>query len=99
MTAEEPGPSSTAKKAKRKLEFEASIEHSAIKEKNILNLPYSDSELEPEQEKMLAKENVEYSMEHVQYFEVFSTHEEGETSRKTVTEESKIIKKLKKKLK
>lgn len=48
---------------------------------------------------MPAEEEVEYSMEPVQEYEVFSSHDEGETSRKTVTEESKIIKKLKKKLK
>lgn len=48
---------------------------------------------------MPAEEDVEYSMEHVQDYEVFSTHEEGKTSKKKVTDESRIIKKLKKNLK
>jgi len=48
---------------------------------------------------MPADENFEYSMEHAQDFEVFSVHEEGETSKRKRTDESKIIKRLKKKLK
>lgn len=64
-----------------------------------MNLPYSDSESEPKKENMKVEEDVEYSMELVKNYEGYSTHEEGETSKKTMTEELKTIKKLKKKLK
>jgi len=95
MPAEESGPSSSTKKAKRKLDFEADTGPSMTKKKNVLNLPYSDSESEPERENVQAKEEVEYSMEPMQNYEGYSTHEEGETSKKTMTEETKTIKKLK----
>lgn len=81
------------------MDFKVEIEQPTGKEKKNLNLPYSDSESEPGRENVQAEEETEYSMEPIQNYEGFSIHEEGQSSKKTVTEEIKIIRKLKKKLK
>jgi hypothetical protein len=94
---EEAGPSSKAKRAKKKLDFDTAIEQPAVKKANILNFPYSDSE--PEQEEIPANDNPEYSMEPAQNFEGFTTYEEGETSSKKKPNDCKIIKKLKRRIK
>jgi len=81
------------------LKFDTKTEEPTGKGRNILNLPYSDSESEAEKKIVQAEEETEYSMEPFQDIESFSIHEEGQSSKKTVTEEMKLIKKLKKKLK
>jgi len=47
MQAKEPTSTSKQKKEKKKLVFSEAVDQSNIKQTNILNLPYSDSESEP----------------------------------------------------
>jgi hypothetical protein len=47
LQVEEPTSSSKQKKAKKKLVFNEATDQGKVKDKNILNLPYSDSESEP----------------------------------------------------
>jgi len=80
------------------LKFDTGTEEPTRKGENILNLPYSDSESEAEKQIVQAGEETEYSMEPpFQDVEDFSIYEEGQSSKKTITEEMKLIKKLRKK--
>lgn len=82
------------------MKFDTGTEEPTSKGKNILNLPYSDSESEAEKQIVQAEEETEYSMEPpFQDVEGFSIYEEEQSSKKTITEERKLIKKLKNKLK
>ena len=47
-------PSAKTKKEKRNLDFSEKAEEASAQDKNVLNLPYSDSEDEEEQETNLA---------------------------------------------
>jgi hypothetical protein len=84
------------KKAKKKLDFETNLEQSIVKKTNALNLPYTDSDTEPEKEdESLAIQSPEYSMEPAQEFEVFTSKDEGETSRNKKSKKTQKIKELK----
>jgi hypothetical protein len=74
------GSSSKAQKAKKKMDFDEDTEQAAPKKTNFLNLPYSDSDEEPEKEEVLVDENIELSMEQAPETEMFTSLEKGETS-------------------
>jgi hypothetical protein len=84
------------KKAKKKLDFETNPEQSTVKKANVLNLPYTDSDTEPEKDDEIpAIKSPEHSMEPAQDFEVFTSKDEGETSRNKKSKKSQKIKELK----
>jgi hypothetical protein len=69
-------------RSKKKLDFETTSEQPTEKKTNILNLPYTDSETEPEQEdESPAIKIPEHSMEFAQDCETFTPTDEGETSK------------------
>jgi hypothetical protein len=77
------------KKDKKKLDFETNLEQSTVKKVNVLNLPYTDSDTEPEKyDEILAIKSPEHSMEPAQDFEVFTSKDEGETSRNKKSKKS-----------
>jgi hypothetical protein len=97
---EEKKSSSKPKKAKKKLDFKTNPEQSTVKKENVLNLPYTDSDTKPEKDdEILAIKSLEHFMEPAQDLEVFTSFEEGGTSRKKKTDDSRLIKKLRKKIK
>jgi hypothetical protein len=97
--SEEPTSTSKAKGAKKKMEFDEDIEQAAPKETNLLKLPYSDSEEEPEKEEVPVDESIEFSMEEAPEIEMFIDLEKGETSSsKKKQNKSKKIKKLQEKI-
>jgi hypothetical protein len=84
------------KKDKKKLDFETNSEQSTVKKRNVLNLPYTDLDTEPEKEdESPAMKSPEYSMEIAQDYEAFTPRDEGETSRKKKSKKSQKIKELK----
>jgi hypothetical protein len=84
------------KKAKNKLDFETNSKKSTIKRTNALNLPYTDSETEPKKDDEIPTIKCpEHSMEPAQDFEVFTSKDEGETSRNKKSKKSSKIKEMK----
>jgi hypothetical protein len=82
------------------LDFKTNPEQSTVKKANVLNFLYTDSNTEPKKDdEILDLESPEHSMEPAQYFEVFTSFEEGGTSRKKKTGDSKLSKNLRKKIK
>jgi hypothetical protein len=99
--SEEPTSSSKVKKAKKKLVFKEAAEQASTqqtKQANVLNLPYSESDSEPNKEEVPADQNIEFSMEQAPETERFTGYEEGETSSKRKSSKSQKIKKLKEKI-
>jgi hypothetical protein len=93
---EEKKSSMKPKKVKKKLDFETNPEQSIVKKVNVLNLPYIDSNTEPEKDdESPAIKSPEHSMEPAQDFEVFTSKDEGETSRSKKSKKSQKIKELK----
>jgi hypothetical protein len=83
-------------RSKKKLDFETTSKKLIEKKRNILNLPYTDSETEPEQEdESPAIKIPEHSMEFAQDCETFTPTDEGETSRRKKSKKSQKIKQLK----
>jgi chromosome segregation ATPase len=67
-----------------------------VKKTNALNLPYTDSDTEPEKEdESPAIKSPEHSMETAQDCEAFTPKDEGETSRNKKSKKSQKIKELK----
>ena len=84
------------KKSKKKLDFETNSEQSTVKRTNSLNLPYTDSDTEPEKyDESPTIKIPEHSIEPAQDFEVFTSKYEGETSRNKKSKKSQKIKELK----
>jgi hypothetical protein len=81
-------------RSKKKLNFETTIEQPTERRTNILNLPYTDSELEQEDESPVIKSR-EHSIEFAQNYETFTHTEEGETSKSTKSKKTLKIKHLK----
>jgi hypothetical protein len=81
-------------RSKKKLEFETTTEQPIEKKTNILNLPYTDSEPEQEDESLAIK-SPEHSIEFAQNFETFTHTEEGETLKSTKSKKTQKIKQLK----
>jgi hypothetical protein len=76
-------------RSKTKLDFETTSEKPTEKKKNILNLPYTDSETEPKKEdESPAIKIPEHSMEFAQDCETFTHIDEGETSKRTKSKKS-----------
>jgi hypothetical protein len=83
-------------RSKKKLDFEPTSEKPTVKKKNILNLPYTDSETELEQEdESPAIKSPEHSMEFSQECETFTPSDEGETSKSKKSKRSQKIEQLK----
>jgi hypothetical protein len=69
-------------RSKKKLDFETTSEKPTVKKKNILNIPYTDSQTEPEQEDESPTIKIpKHSMEFAQDCETFTPTDEGETSK------------------
>jgi hypothetical protein len=84
------------KKVKKKLEFRKNLEQSTVKKVNVLNIPYTDLDTEPEKDdESPAIKILEHSMEPAQDFEVLTSKDEGETSRNNKSKKSQKIKELK----
>jgi hypothetical protein len=83
-------------RSKKRLNFETTTESLQPTEKrtNILNLPYTDSEPEQEDESPVIK-SPEHSTEFAQNYETFTHTEEGETSKSTKSKKTQKIKHLK----
>jgi hypothetical protein len=81
-------------RSKKKLNFETTTEQPTEKRTNILNLPYTDSEPEQEDESPVIK-SPEHSIESAQNYETFTHTEEGETSKSTKSKKTQKIKHLK----
>ena len=58
------------------------------KKANVLNLPYSESDSEPNKEEVPVDQNIEFSMEKAPEIERFTGYEEGETSNKRKSSKS-----------
>jgi hypothetical protein len=85
-----------SQREKKKLDFETTLEQPTVKKTNILNLPYTDSETEPEQEdESPTIKSPEHSMEFAQDCETFTPIDEGETSKSKKSKKSQKIKQLK----
>jgi hypothetical protein len=92
------------RRSKKRLNFEQTTEQTTEKiterpteqstGKNILNLPYSDSESE-QQDQCPVTENPEQTTECAQNYETFTHTEEGETSKSSKSKKSQKIKHLK----
>jgi oligoribonuclease (3'-5' exoribonuclease) len=81
-------------RSKKKLNFETTTEQPTERRTNILNLPYTDSEPEQEDESPVIK-SPEHSIEFAQNYETFTHTEEGETSKSTKSKKTQKIKHLK----
>ena len=81
-------------KSKKKLVFETTTEKPTERRTNILNLPYTDSKPEQEDEIPVIK-SPEHSIEFAQNYETFTHTEEGETSKSTKSKKTQKIKHLK----
>jgi hypothetical protein len=81
-------------RSNKKLNFENTREQPTERKTNILNLPYTDSELEQEDESLAIK-SPEHSIEFEQKCGTFSHTEEEETSKITKSKKSQKIKHLK----
>jgi hypothetical protein len=63
---------------------------------NVLNLPYIDLDIEPKKDDEIpAIKSPKHSMEPAQDFEVFTSKDEGETSRNKKSKKSQKIKEMK----
>jgi hypothetical protein len=81
-------------RSKKRLNFETTTEQPIEKRTNILNLPYTDSEPEKEDEIPVIK-SPEHSTEFAQNYETFTHTEEGEISKSTKSKKTQKIKHLK----
>jgi hypothetical protein len=81
-------------RSKKKLNFETTTEQPTEKRTNILNLPYTDSEPEQQDESPVIK-SPEHSIEVAHTYETFTHTEEGETSKSTKSKKEQKIKHLK----
>jgi hypothetical protein len=61
----------------------------------VLDLPYSDSDSEPNKEEVPAEQNIDLSMELAPEKEMFTGYEEGETSSNKKSKKSQKIKEMK----
>jgi hypothetical protein len=85
-----------SQRAEKKLDFETNSKKPTVKKTNILNLPYTDSKTELEQEdESPAIKSPEHSMEIAQDCETFTPIDEGETSKRKKSKKSQKIKQLK----
>jgi hypothetical protein len=80
LQVEEPTSSSKKKKAKKKLVFNEATEQGKVKDKNILNLPYSDSESEPMVEETPGYQVMEPAMEDTPKIEVSPSLDKAKSS-------------------
>ena len=79
---EEPASSSRVKKAKKNLIFKETIEQVSTqqtKKTNVLDLPYSDSDSEPNKGEVPTEQNIDLSMDQAPKEDMFTGYEEGET--------------------
>jgi hypothetical protein len=81
-------------RSKKKMDFETTTEQPIERKTNILNLPYTDSEQEQEDESPAIK-SPKHSIEFAQNCETFTHTEEGETSKSTKSKKTQKIKQLK----
>ena len=81
-------------RSKKKLDFETTTEQPTEKKTNILNMPYTDSEPEKEDESPTIK-SPEHSIEFAQDCDTFTHTDEGETSKRTKSKKTQKIKQLK----
>jgi hypothetical protein len=65
------------------------------KKTNVLDLPYSESDSEPNKEEVPAEQNIDLSMEQAPEEEMFIGYEEGETSSNKKSKKSHNIKAMK----
>jgi hypothetical protein len=85
-----------SQRAKKKLDFETTLVQPTVKKTNILNLPYTNSEIEPKQEDESPTIKIpEHAMEFAQDCETFTPINEGETSKSKKSKKSQKIKQLK----
>jgi hypothetical protein len=61
----------------------------------VLDLPYSDSDSEPDKGEVPAEQNIDLSMEQAPEEEMLTGYEEGETSRNKKSKKSQKIKEMK----
>jgi hypothetical protein len=87
-----------SRRSKKRLSFETTVEQPTEKptkkRTNILNLPYTDSESE-QQDQCPVTKSLEQSTEYAQNYDTFTHTEEGETSKISKSKKSKKIKHLK----
>ena len=100
MQIEEPASSSKTKREKKKLDFsQVTEDQSNVKGKNILNLPFSDSESKPVEENSPGHEGIEPAIEDMQETEVtIPSLEIPESSTNIKIRKSLKVKRLKEKI-